>query len=152
MLRAAASRLSPRLPAPMLRFQSSLPALPVPSLQHTCAKYLDSLKPLLALDAYARTQKIVDSFLASPQAAQLQTRLQDRAAQPGMDSWLADWWNDAAYMGYRDPVVVFVSYFFVHIQDKLCRGQAKRASHLVKAMLPFRELVERCVVLCSNFM
>jgi carnitine O-acetyltransferase len=131
----------------MLRFQPSLPTLPVPSLQATCAKYLDSLKPLLTLDAFAKTQKIVDNFLASPHAAQLQTRLQDRAAQPGMNNWLADWWNDAAYMGYRDPVVVFVSYFFVHLQDRFCRDQAKRASHLVKAMLPFRELVERCVVL-----
>lgn len=132
-------------PPPMLRFQPTLPTLPVPSLDSTCAKYLESVKPLLTNDAFSKTQSIVDNFLASPQAAQLQKRLQDRAAQPGMLNWLADWWNEAAYMGYRDPVVVFVSYFFVHVQDKLCKDQAKRASHLVKAMLPFRELVERCV-------
>ena len=48
-------------------------------------------------------------------------------------------------MGYRDPVVVFVSYFFVHVDDRLRRDPAKRAASLIKAMLPFRELTERYV-------
>jgi len=56
---------------------------------------------------------------------------------------LADWWNDAAYMGYRDPVVVYVSYFYVHVQDQRRRTAPKRAASLIKAMLPFREMVER---------
>ncbi|KAJ7796195.1 hypothetical protein B0H14DRAFT_2916328 [Mycena olivaceomarginata] len=57
-----------------------------------------------------------------------------RAADPGTLSWLSEWWNDAAYMGYRDPVVVFVSYFYIHVDDP-------RRS-LLKAMLPFRTLTE----------
>ena len=48
-------------------------------------------------------------------------------------------------MGYRDPVVVFVSYFFVHVDDPLRRDPAKRAASLIKAMLPFRNLTERYV-------
>lgn len=136
---------------PMLRYQASLPTLPVPTLQSTCAKYLETVQPLLTPDAFAKTQQVVNKFLTSPQAAQLQKRLQDRAAQPGMKSWLADWWNDVAYMGYRDPVVVYVSYFFVHVEDKFRKDQAKRAAGLVKAMLPFRELVERCVAVTSVF-
>jgi hypothetical protein len=44
-----------------------------------------------------------------------------------------------------DPVVVFVSYYFVHVNDKQHRSPEKRAAALVKAMLPFRELVETCV-------
>lgn len=58
---------------------------------------------------------------------------------------MSEWWNDAAYMGYRDPVVVFVSYFFLHLDDKKKPGQAKKAASLLKALLPFRALVERCV-------
>jgi hypothetical protein len=34
------------------------------------------------------------------------------------------------------------SYFYVHIDDKRVRSPAKRAAQLVKAMLPFRTLVE----------
>ena len=48
-------------------------------------------------------------------------------------------------MGYRDPVVVFVSYFFVHVDDRMRRDPVKRASSPIKAMLPFRKLTERYV-------
>ncbi|KAF8192191.1 hypothetical protein BJ912DRAFT_1021947 [Pholiota molesta] len=129
---------------PMLRYQASLPRLPVPTLESTCAKYLETVEPLLTPSAFAKTQASVTSFLQSPLAAELQTRLKNRAAAPETLNWLSEWWNDAAYMGYRDPVVVFVSYFFVHVDDRLRRDPAKRAASLIKAMLPFRELVESC--------
>ena len=63
------------------------------------------------------------------------------------DSWLAEWWNEVAYMGYRDPVVVFVSYFYVHLEldygkGVLGKNQAGRAAALLKAMMRFREMVE----------
>ncbi|TFK39028.1 acyltransferase ChoActase/COT/CPT [Crucibulum laeve] len=127
---------------PMLRYQSSLPRLPVPTLASTCAKYLETVQPLLSPAQFSKTQASVSSFLSSPLASELQKRLESRAAEPGMKNWLSDWWNDAAYMGYRDPVVVFVSYFFVHADDRSRRDPAARAASLVKAMLPFREMVE----------
>jgi carnitine O-acetyltransferase len=127
----------------MLRFQASLPHLPVPSLDSTGSKYLETVRPHLTDAEFKTTEAIVRDFVASPQSAELQRRLQDRAAQPGMQNWLADWWNEAAYMGYRDPVVVYVSYFFVHADDKLRRDPAKRASALVKATMLFRDITER---------
>ena len=129
----------------MLRFQASLPRLPVPTLSSTLAKYLESVRPHLSPSAFAATQSTVSDFLRSPLAAELQERLQARASQPEIKNWLATWWNEVAYMGYRDPVVVFVSYFFVHIDDKLRPDQPSRAAALVKAMLPFRDLTESCV-------
>jgi len=128
---------------PMLRYQASIPKLPVPTLESTCAKYLETVQPLLTPEAYAKTQSSVSSFLASPLAAELQSRLKDRAAQPETLNWLSDWWNDAAYMGYRDPVVVYVSYYYVHLDDPSRTDPAARAASLIKAMLPFRELTER---------
>lgn len=132
---------------PMLRYQASLPKLPVPTLESTCAKYLETVQPLLTPDAYAKTQSSVSSFLASPLAAELQSRLKDRAAHTETLNWISDWWNDVAYMGYRDPVVVYVSYFYVHLDDPSRRDPAARAASLIKAMLPFRELTERCLPL-----
>ena len=133
---------------PMLRYQASLPKLPVPTLESTCTKYLETVQPLLTPDEYSQTKAAITSFLSSPLAAELQKRLKDRAAAPESVSWLIDWWNEIAYMGYRDPVVVYVSYFFVHMDDKLRRDPAKRAASLIKAMIPFRDLVERCVIVC----
>lgn len=127
---------------PMLRYQDSLPRLPVPTLSSTASKYLESVRPHLSDSAFSTTKTAVQSFLESSHASELQKRLQARAADPEVKSWLADWWNEAAYLGYRDPVVVFVSYYFVHLDDKRRRDPAKRASALIKALLPFRELTE----------
>ncbi|KAF7298898.1 Carnitine acetyl transferase [Mycena indigotica] len=127
---------------PMLRFQASLPKLPIPALESTAQKYLDSAKPHLTPVEFSQTEAAVHAFLGSPLAAELQKRLEARAAEPGRGNWLSDWWNDVAYMGYRDPVVVFVSYFYVHVNDRLRTKQAQRAAALIKAMLPFRQMVE----------
>lgn len=128
---------------PMLRFQASLPRLPVPTLSSTVSKYLETVRPHLTSAEFSSTQSVVKDFLESGQAAELQKRLEARAGDPGMKNWLADWWNDAAYMGYRDPVVVYVSYFYVHVEDRRRQTAPKRAAGLIKAMLPFREMVER---------
>ncbi|KAF7980471.1 hypothetical protein HWV62_37946 [Athelia sp. TMB] len=134
---------------PMLRFQASLPRLPVPTLSSTASKYLETVRPLLTDAEFNTTEKTVAEFVKSSQAAELQKRLEElqkrlegRAGDPNVKSWLSEWWNEAAYMGYRDPVVVFVSYYYVHVADKRRRDAPKRAASLVKAMLPFREMVE----------
>ncbi|KAF8502529.1 acyltransferase ChoActase/COT/CPT [Gautieria morchelliformis] len=127
---------------PMLRFERSLPRLPVPTLASTAAKYLETVHPLLTPAAYERTKQAVDEFVTSDQGKELQRRLEARAAEPDRASWLSDWWNEAAYMGYRDPVVVFVSYFYVHLDDRETKTAARRAATLIKAMLPFRDLIE----------
>ena len=142
----------------MLRFEKSLPNLPVPSISSTAAKYLETVRPHVTDTEYTATRKAVDEFVASSHVAELQKRLQRRA--DGTDSWLSEWWNDAAYMGYReclfqrrrrdvydynasgDPVVVFVSYFYVYLDDKLRRTPEKRAASLLKSLLAFRDLVE----------
>lgn len=131
----------PSAPA-MLRFEASLPRLPVPTLSSTGAKYLETVRPHLTPLEYGRTQNIVKSFVQSDLGKKLQERLQTRAAHPDLKNWLADWWNDVAYMAYRDPVVVYVSYFYVHVDDLCRKDQVKRAASLVKAILPFRAMVE----------
>ena len=143
----------------MLRYQASLPHLPVPPLANTLSKYLETLRPLLSPAEYTRSQSIIRAFGASEQAEELQRRLEARARASGegvapVVNWLADWWDETAYMAFREPVVVNVSYFYVHVQDvpdvpdEAIGGALlapKRAARLLKAMLPFRTLVETCV-------
>ena len=44
-------------------FAKSLPRLPIPALKDTCARYLESLRPLIEDDAsYEKTVKIVRDF------------------------------------------------------------------------------------------
>jgi carnitine O-acetyltransferase len=95
--------------------QDKLPHLPVPSLQETAELYLKTLEPLTSKTEFEESVKNVSDFIKPGGFGEvLQQRLLKRAEEMNLKgrSWLIDWWNDYAYMGYRDPLVIFVSYFF----------------------------------------
>ncbi|KAI9478378.1 MAG: acyltransferase ChoActase/COT/CPT [Benjaminiella poitrasii] len=130
---------------PMLRYQKNLPKLPVPQLSQTLQKYLKSVHPLLTAEEYKRTEQAVKDFEAPGGLGQeLQRRLVARAKDPNMVNWMEEWWLDQAYMGYRDPVVIYVSYFFAYKDDKLRRLPAKRAAAITTAALEFKQQVVQC--------
>ncbi|OCF34576.1 carnitine O-acetyltransferase [Kwoniella heveanensis CBS 569] len=126
---------------PLYASQSTLPHLPVPTLSSTFHKYLETLRPLLSDDAYARNEKLVKSFLSSDYSKTLQSRLEARAGSK--ESWLSEWWNETAYMGYRGRIIPDVSYFYVHKRG-LGKGQSQedRAAELVRATVEFKKLVD----------
>ncbi len=122
----------------------------MPSLEETADRYLLSLEPYhtspspfapnTLLPSFEQSQTAVASFLESPLVQTLQSRLQERAQSS--PSWLADWWNETAYFGWRGPVVPGVNYFYVHKDDKSRRTGPKRAASLVRALMYFREMTE----------
>ena len=127
----------------MLCFENSLPRLPVPSLEETSTRYLNSVRPLLSVDEYQRTKAAVEAFTAPGSLGrELQKRLLARRDAPKVKNWLAEWWNDLAYLAYRDPVVPYVSYFYSHRDDRNRRDPAKRAAALTVAALEFKKQVD----------
>jgi carnitine O-acetyltransferase len=127
----------------MLRFEESLPRLPVPTLQETSARYLKSLHPLLTEDEYAASEKAVAEFQKEGSLGQtLQKRLLARREDPKRKNWIYEWWNDAAYLTYRDPVVPYVSYFYSFRDDRRRRNPAKRAAAITTATLEFKRQVD----------
>lgn len=127
----------------MLRFEDSLPHLPVPTLAETASRYLASVRPLLSDAEYANTKTAVDDFVRpSGPGETLQARLLARRNDPTIRNWIYDWWNEAAYLGVREPVVPYVSYFYSHRDDRRRRNPAKRAAALTTAALHFKKLVD----------
>lgn len=133
--------VDPNAPGPMLRYQANLPKLPVPPLQATLQKYLRSVRPLLSDEDYKKTEQAVREFETSGAGVKLQERLEARAKDPSVVNWLEDWWLESAYMGYRDPVVIYVSYFFYYKDDKLRKEPAKRAAAITTAALEFKKQI-----------
>ena len=127
---------------PLYASQAGLPHLPVPTLSSTFHKYLETVLPLLSPTQHAHTTSLVKTFLASEQAQTLQKRLEQRAKDK--DSWLSEWWNEVAYMGYRGRIVPNVSYWYTHKRG-LGKGknQEDRAAELVRATVEFQKLVDR---------
>ncbi|KAI8807973.1 acyltransferase ChoActase/COT/CPT [Cladochytrium replicatum] len=135
--------LTPKSPnKPLYKYQQSLPKLPVPTLQETIPKYLKSVKAVVSPAEFEKTQAVAREFLTAGGVGEtLQKRLEERA-KTEKTSWLYEWWNDWSYMGYRDPVVVYVSYFFVFRDEvrRQWRNPARRAAALATAALEFRRL------------
>ena len=122
--------------------QSTLPHLPVPTLSSTFSKYIETLRPLLTPEQLDRSTGLVRDFLSSEQAQTLQSRLEHRAKEK--DSWLSEWWNETAYMGYRGRILPNVSYFYIHKKGLgKGKGQVERAAELVRGVVEFKKLVVR---------
>ncbi|KAI9167271.1 Carnitine O-acetyltransferase [Paramyrothecium foliicola] len=127
----------------MLRFQDSLPRLPVPTLDETAKRYLKSLQPLLSQAEFDKSKAAVEEFIKPGGAgSKLQNKLIQKREDPNTKNWLYEWWNDAAYLSYRDPVVPYVSYFYSHRDDRRRRDPAKRAAAITTSVLEFKKLVD----------
>src|SRR6202021_800671 len=99
--------------------------------------------PLLSPEDFAKTESAVRDFVKPGGIGEkLQTKLVRKAQDPSCKNWLADWWDDVAYMSYRDPVVIFVSYFYCHKDDRMRTLPAQRAAALTKAALSFKTQVD----------
>lgn len=127
----------------MLRYEDSLPRLPVPSLEETSKRYLKSVHPLLSQAEFENTKMAVEAFVKPGAVGHtLQERLVSRANDPKVKNWLTEWWNNAAYLGYRDPIIPYVSYFYSHRDDRKRRDPAKRAAAITFASLEFKKQVD----------
>jgi carnitine O-acetyltransferase len=128
----------------MLRFEDSLPKLPVPTLEETAARYIKSLHPLLSESECAASKQAVEEFVKpGGVGSKLQEKLLARREDPKHRNWIYEWWNEAAYLTYRDPVVPYVSYFYSHRDDRRRRNPAKRAAAISTATLEFKKMVDQ---------
>ncbi|KAI9277721.1 acyltransferase ChoActase/COT/CPT [Umbelopsis sp. AD052] len=145
--------------APTFSLQSTLPRLPVPSLEASCARYLHSLRPLLTETEFQESERRVQSFLASPLSRQLQERLID-LDRSTPSNWLDDgFWLQKAYHEWREPVLVNSNWFMMGMDDphhpkvllannaKRPSGhytyfQVRRAAHLIYEGVDFKELID----------
>eukprot|EP00903_Cladosiphon_okamuranus_P010710 g10122.t1 len=130
---------------PLYSLQSSLPRLPVPTLEETFSRYLKSIEPIAKQHEFQTSVAAAREFLRPGGLGEkLQARLIRRFKDRQDSSWLAEWWNKLGYLHDREPVVFFVSYFY-HFSDSPRaaedRTQTGRAAALLHAALEFRRHV-----------
>nr|XP_058153062.1 peroxisomal carnitine O-octanoyltransferase isoform X2 [Dasypus novemcinctus] len=89
------------------QYQDSLPSLPVPSLEESLKKYLESVKPFANEEEYKKTEEIVQEF-KSGIGEKLQQKLLERAQ--GKRNWLEEWWLNVAYLDVRMPSQLNVNF------------------------------------------
>lgn len=89
-------------------FQSSLPKLPVPPVEQTVKKYLDSAKLLQSPEDFAKTEAQAKDFLTT-EGPKLQFYLK-------LKSWFSpnyvtDWWEKYVYLRGRSPIAINSNYY-----------------------------------------
>eukprot|EP00834_Sanchytrium_tribonematis_P006697 NODE_518_length_6556_cov_0.505653.p1 type:complete len:614 gc:universal NODE_518_length_6556_cov_0.505653:3385-5226(+) len=121
----------------LFEFQSKLPKLPVPKLQDTLTKYLQSLKPIIPSDQYNRTQSIIQQFLKDP----ISNTLQDRLIQKSTSKygWLHELWLNYAYLEWRERSAGNVNFFYQF--KKFSNSQSHTAALLIREMMGFRQTI-----------
>lgn len=122
-------------------FQASLPRLPVPRVEDTVQRYLESVRPLLDDDKYNQMEILAKEFQET-QAAQLQRYLILKSWWSS--NYVSDWWEEFIYLRSRSPIMVNSNFY---VMDLLyvtpTQRQAARAGNVVHAMLQYRRKLER---------
>ncbi|KAL0277700.1 UNVERIFIED_CONTAM: hypothetical protein PYX00_004900 [Menopon gallinae] len=81
-----------------------LPSLPLPELQHTLSRYLDSLKPFTTPAEYLKSFKIVEEFERGI-GAELNEKLKEKANNE--KNWVEKWWENYGYLKMRDSLLPY---------------------------------------------
>ncbi|XP_047386058.1 carnitine O-palmitoyltransferase 1, brain isoform isoform X6 [Sciurus carolinensis] len=125
----------------LFSYQRSLPRQPVPSVQDTVRKYLESVRPVLSDEDFDWTAVLAQEFLKL-QASLLQWYL-------WLKSWWAsnyvsDWWEEFVYLRSRNSLMVNSNYYmmdFLYVTPTPL--QAARAGNAVHALLLYRHRLNR---------
>ena len=125
---------------PTMHYQASLPRLPVPKLEDTLKRYLDTTSAIATPEEYAATTAAVREF-EKGDGPRLQEALVAKDKRESHTSYISKWWFDK-YLAGRDSVVINSNPFLAFIEDP--RGaeaneQSARAAAFTHAAVKFMQ-------------
>ncbi|WP_425425545.1 choline/carnitine O-acyltransferase [Amycolatopsis marina] len=120
--------------------EDSLPRVPLPTLEDSCARFLEWSAPLLTEAELARTRDAVAEFLAPDSPARtVHAALERYDTTEGVHSWLDTFWP-ARYLGRRDRIALNANFFFLFEESD--QQQVQRAAGLIAAALDYKLLLD----------
>ncbi|MFC7217585.1 choline/carnitine O-acyltransferase [Streptomyces polyrhachis] len=135
---------SPDTPAPgSFAREYDLPRVPLPTLEESCARFLDWCAPLLTPEELAATQAETAAFQqpGGPGRA-LHAALARYDATEGVHSWLDTFWP-RRYLGRRDRIALNANFFFLFQDASPAQSQTGRAAGLLAAALDYKQRLDR---------
>jgi carnitine O-acetyltransferase len=120
--------------------EERLPRVPLPSLEETCARFLEWCAPLLDDAQLAATEREVRALLAPDgDGRRLHEALEKYEATEGVHSWLDTFWP-YRYLGRRDRIALNANFFFLFEDVPL--GRVERATALITGALAVKRQVD----------
>lgn len=124
---------------PMLySFQSSLPRLPLPSLEDSMVRYLVSVRPLLNDEQFEKMKAMTEEF-QNGVGKKLQLYLWIKSWWSS--NYVTDWWEDYVYLSGRSPLLVYSNCYGLDYMPLPTRSQAARAANFIHSAMVFRKLL-----------
>lgn len=121
----------------MLAHQTSLPKLPLPSIEDTVRRYKLSMEAILTDTEKAELAEVSERFLKQ-EGPKFQRILKFRRFLS--TNWISDWWLDFVYLRGRDSIMINSNYYGLSLRTAIpTNNQAARAAnavyHLVREKL-----------------
>ncbi|MFD4668716.1 choline/carnitine O-acyltransferase [Lentzea sp. NPDC058450] len=117
-------------------YEDQLPRVPLPTLEETCARFLEWCAPLLTDAELASTEAAVEQFLAPDSTARsLHAALEEFDGTEGVRSWLDLFWP-TRYLGRRDRIALNANFFFLFRDVE--ETQEQRAAALISAAVAYK--------------
>lgn len=122
-------------------FQSALPYLPLPSVKDTCARYLQSVKPILSDSDYENLERQAKSF-EQKEGKVLQSKLVLKRFIS--TNYVSEWWERFVYLRSRGSLLINSNYYGLTYLDYLpTNNQAARAAVLCHQFFLAKHLLDR---------
>jgi carnitine O-acetyltransferase len=137
-----------RLPSDTYAAQSTLPRLPIPSLDETLARFPRIVEALQTKEEQDETRKVVEEFRYTdgPRLQQLLMDYDQEGARLGtFGSYVEEFWNDS-YLAPDSSVVLNLNPFFILEKGpdrKIANDQIQRAAGLAFASLKMASMLKR---------
>lgn len=98
--------LSESIEETTFKYDNKLPSLPVPTVQQSVFKLLETIKPIVTDEAvFKDTERKALDFIQDVNVNELQEMLKKRAATN--KNWLESWWLEFAYLRSRKPLIPY---------------------------------------------
>ena len=114
---------------------------PLPALDDTLNKYLETVRPLFTDNEHAKLRAHVDDFREGA-GRQLQTRLEKLANDPEIDNWQVDLYTRNTFLRDRMPLIPRWNFYLSHLTSSVPHSPAQRAAIISAAALQFKTDVE----------
>ena len=137
---------------PLWFYQDLLPDLPLPKVEDSVRKWLESIKPIVNEDQLADATAASSEFLQSD-AAELQKVLVQCAKASPNGNWLENFWLEFAYLRCRDSLATNVNFFCTDSSDNMFnepfeKDPCRRLAQLISAAIDFKFRVDNGTLEC----
>lgn len=131
---------------PTYHFQDSLPRLPVPKLEDTCMRYLNSFRAISSTAEYERVEKVVEKFMQG-EGQELQKELIANDKRNKATSYISEAWYDM-YLSSRLPCPINYNPFMMYASDPIeaSSDQLSRATNFVISCGRFKKTLDSCLL------